>query len=242
MSTLPAFSDLRSTDNVAVRAIGVTKTYDSGGSAVIALRGVDLTVVRGERVALLGKSGSGKSTLLNLLGGLDRPASGTLRVDGADLHSMSPDGLAKFRLETVGMIFQAYNLIDSRTALENVELPMIFAGRAKSERREAARAAIEAVGLGARGGHRPSQLSGGERQRVAIARALVNQPSVLLADEPTGNLDSVTSREVLDLLLDYLDRNGTTLILVTHDEELARVAAARIVRLSDGLVVQEEVA
>ena len=242
MSILPAFSDLKSTDNVSIRAIGVTKTYEAGGSAVTALRGVDLTIVRGERVALLGKSGSGKSTLLNLLGGLDRPASGTLRVDGADLHSMSPDALSRFRLETVGMIFQAYNLIDSRTALENVELPMIFAGMSKSERRDVARAAIEAVGLGSRGGHRPSQLSGGERQRVAIARALVNRPSVLLADEPTGNLDSATSREVLDMLLDHLACNGTTLILVTHDEELARVAAARIVRLRDGLVVQEEAA
>ena len=242
MSILPAVSDLRPTDNLAVRAIGVTKTYDSGGSAVTALRGVDLTIVRGERVALLGKSGSGKSTLINLLGGLDRPASGTLRVDGADLHTMTPNALSRYRLETVGMIFQSYNLIDSRTVLENIELPMIFAGRAKSERRDAARAAIEAVGLGARGGHRPSQLSGGERQRVAIARALVNRPSLLLADEPTGNLDSVTTREVLDLLLDHLTRNGTTLILVTHDEELARFATARIVRLCDGLIVQEEVA
>jgi ABC-type lipoprotein export system ATPase subunit len=242
MSILPADSDLRSTVNLAVRAIGVTKTYDSGGSAVTALRGVDLTILRGERVALLGKSGSGKSTLLNLLGGLDRPASGTLRVDGADLHAMTPNALSRFRLETVGMIFQAYNLIDSRTVMENIELPMIFAGRAKAERRDAAREAIEAVGLGTRGGHRPSQLSGGERQRVAIARALVNRPSLLLADEPTGNLDSVTTHEVLDLLLDHLTRNGTTLILVTHDEELARVAAARIVRLRDGLIVQEEVA
>ena len=227
-------------DGPAVRAEGVTKTYEAGGSAVPALRGVGIEIGRGERVALLGKSGSGKSTLLNLLGGLDRPTSGTLRVAGADLHEMAPDALARFRLEAVGMIFQAYNLVHSRTALENVELPMVFAGRPKAERREAARAALEAVGLGDRVGHRPEQLSGGERQRVAIARALVNRPSVILADEPTGNLDSATARDVLGLLLDHLARHGTTLVLVTHDEELARHAADRIVRLHDGRVVAEE--
>jgi putative ABC transport system ATP-binding protein len=226
-------------DGPAVRAEGVTKTYEMGGASVPALRGVGIEVGRGERVALLGKSGSGKSTLLNLLGGLDRPSSGTVRVAGSDLHAMSPDALARFRLESVGMIFQAYNLVHDRTALENVELPMVFAGRAKAERRLAAREALEAVGLGDRVGHRPDQLSGGERQRVAIARALVNRPSVILADEPTGNLDSATARDVLGLLLDHLSRHGTTLILVTHDEELARHAADRVVRLRDGLVVAE---
>lgn len=236
MSILPAFSDLKSTDNVSIRAIGVTKTYEAGGSAVTALRGVDLTIVRGERVALLGKSGSGKSTLLNLLGGLDRPASGTLRVDGADLHSMSPDALSRFRLETVGMIFQAYNLIDSRTALENVELPMIFAGMSKSERRDVARAAIEAVGLGSRGGHRPSQLSGGERQRVAIARALVNRPSVLLADEPTGNLDTATGAAIIDLLFERA--GGAGLLVITHDQVVASRAGRRI-EMADGLTRAE---
>jgi ABC-type lipoprotein export system ATPase subunit len=223
----------------AVQVEGLTKVYDEGIASVAALQGVDLVVGRGERVALLGKSGSGKSTLLNLLGGLDQPTSGAVRVDGADLHAMNADEMARFRLETVGMIFQAYNLVDSRTALENVELPMIFAGRPSKERREAARVALEAVGLGGRGNHRPSQLSGGERQRVAIARALVNRPAVLLADEPTGNLDSATAGEVLELLLDHLEQHRTTLILVTHDEELAARSTDRIIRLRDGRVLEE---
>lgn len=223
----------------AVQVEGLTKIYDEGIASVAALQGVDLVVGRGERVALLGKSGSGKSTLLNLLGGLDQPTSGAVRVDGADLHAMNADEMARFRLETVGMIFQAYNLVDSRTALDNVELPMIFAGRPSRERREAARVALEAVGLGGRGNHRPSQLSGGERQRVAIARALVNRPAVLLADEPTGNLDSATAGAVLDLLLDHLEQHRTTLILVTHDEELAARSTDRIIRLRDGRVLEE---
>ncbi len=222
-----------------ILASDASKTYGVGGTTVHALRGVDLAVGRGERVALLGKSGSGKSTLLNLIGGLDRPTGGTIRVVGHDLHGMRPEAMARFRLAAVGMIFQSYNLIGSRTAAENVELPMVFAGRPKRERRAAAREALGAVGLGERAGHRPNQLSGGERQRVAIARALVNRPEVLLADEPTGNLDSATAREVLGLLLDHIARNGTTLILVTHDEDLARVAADRVVRLKDGRIVEE---
>jgi ABC-type lipoprotein export system ATPase subunit len=225
--------------DLAVQAEGLTKTYLEGDSTVAALRGIDLVIGRGERVALLGKSGSGKSTLLNLLGGLDRPTSGTIRIGGSDLHGMNPDEMARFRLETVGMIFQAYNLVDSRTTLENVELPMVFAGRARAERRAAARAAIEAVGLGDRLDHRPGQLSGGERQRVAIARALVNRPTVLLADEPTGNLDTATAREVLVLLIDHLEQYNTTLILVTHDEELARRSTDRVVRLRDGRILAE---
>ena len=226
----------------AARVQGLTKVYQAGGLAVPALRGVDLTIARGERVALLGKSGSGKSTLLNVLGGLDRPTTGTRSGSAGrrDLHGLSADDLARFRLEAVGMIFQAYNLVPSRTALENVELPMVFAGRPPKERRQAAREALEGVGLGQRLDHRPDQLSGGERQRVAIARALVNRPSLLLADEPTGNLDSATAREVLDLLLGHLERHGTTLVVVTHDEELARLAADRIVRLQDGRVAAEE--
>jgi predicted ABC-type transport system involved in lysophospholipase L1 biosynthesis ATPase subunit len=196
-----------------------------------------LEIPRGERVALLGKSGSGKSTLLNLLGGLDRPASGTVEVGGRDLARLTSSGLARFRLTTVGMIFQAFNLILSRTALENVELPMIFAGRAPRERREAARRSLEAVGLGHRLGHRPAELSGGEHQRAAIARALVNEPAILLADEPTGNLDSATAGEIVELLTRYVQAHGTTLILVTHDEELAARCTDRIVRLKDGQVV-----
>jgi ABC-type lipoprotein export system ATPase subunit len=204
----------------------------------VALRGVSIAVGRGERIALLGKSGSGKSTLLNLIGGLDRPTSGSILAGDRDVAQMSADELAAYRLTTVGMIFQAYNLIPSRSALENVELPMILAGRAPSERRAVAREALVAVGLGRRLDHRPSALSGGEHQRVAIARALVNCPEILLADEPTGNLDSATAAEIMALLLDHLRRDGTTLIMVTHDEELARQAADRIVRLKDGQVLE----
>lgn len=222
-------------DDVAVRAVGLARRY----GPVVALGGVSAEVRRGERVALLGKSGSGKSTLLNLLGGLDRPTAGSAVVEGADLAAMTGRQRAAYRLGTVGMIFQAYNLIHARTALENVELPMIFAGRPRRERREAATRALEAVGLGHRLGHRPPQLSGGEMQRAAIARALVNRPKVLLADEPTGNLDSSTAAEVLDLLLTYLRQHGTTLIMVTHDEDLAAQCADRVLRMRDGLFIDE---
>ena len=221
----------------ALRAEFVAKSYGSGPSSVVAPRGVSLEVRPGERIALLGKSGSGKSTLLNLIGGLDRPTSGRIEACGKDLAGMTADELASYRLSAVGMIFQAYNLIPSRTALENVELPMILAGRPAVERRGAARAALEAVGLGQRLHHRPPELSGGEHQRVAIARALVNHPAVLLADEPTGNLDSATAAEIMALLLVHVRREGITLILVTHDEELARHSADRIVRLKDGQIV-----
>ncbi len=224
-------------DGVAVRVEDVTKTYGSPRSEVSALCGVSLEVRQGERVALLGKSGSGKSTLLNLIGGLDRPSSGRISTGGRDLATMTGDELASYRSTTVGMIFQAYNLILSRTALENVELPMILAGRDKKDRRAAARAALEAVGLGQRLTHRPSELSGGEHQRVAIARALVNRPEILLADEPTGNLDSATSAEIIALLVNEISRAGTTLVMVTHDEELARNTADRIVFLKDGRVM-----
>jgi ABC-type lipoprotein export system ATPase subunit len=221
----------------AIRAVGVEKRYGGESSPVVALRDVSLTVQRGERVALLGKSGSGKSTLLNLLGGLDRPSCGRLEIDGHDLSRLSADGLADYRLASVGMIFQSYNLIPSRTALENVALPMIFSGHSAAARRMAATEALGSVGLGDRLDHRPAELSGGEHQRVAIARALVNRPAVLLADEPTGNLDSATAAEIMELLAEHLSRYGTTMIMVTHDEELARIHADRIVRLKDGLVV-----
>jgi ABC-type lipoprotein export system ATPase subunit len=221
----------------AIRLGEVVKSYPSGSTVVHALQGVSLEVRRGERVALLGKSGSGKSTLLNLLGGLDRPTSGTILVDGQDVSRLSADGLARYRLLRVGMIFQAYNLIPSRTALENVELPMIFAGRPATERQAEARRALEQVGLGHRLGHRPSQLSGGEQQRVAIARALVNHPALVLADEPTGNLDTDNAREVMDLLRDRVRDEGATLLLVTHDEDLARRYTERTVRIRDGRLV-----
>jgi len=218
----------------AVRCIDIAKAYGSAATPVYALRGVSFEVRRGERVALLGKSGSGKSTLLNLLGGIDQPTRGSRQVAGRDLEHLSGRDLARFRCQTVGMIFQSFNLIPSRTALENVELPMIFAGRPVRQRRAEARSALEAVGLGERLHHRPAQLSGGEAQRVAFARALVNQPAILLADEPTGNLDSATAREIMDVLMEHVRARGTTLLLVTHDEDLAQSCTDRVLRLKDG--------
>jgi predicted ABC-type transport system involved in lysophospholipase L1 biosynthesis ATPase subunit len=222
---------------VLVRVVMLAKTYGRPTAPVRALRDVSLEIRRGERVALLGKSGSGKSTLLNLLGGLDRPTAGTIEIAGRDLAQLSSKGLAHHRLSTVGMIFQSFNLVPSRTALDNVALPLIFAGWGRGERLAAARRALEAVDLGARLGHRPPELSGGEQQRVAVARALVNDPAILLADEPTGNLDSVTAGEVLARLMDHVHGHGTTLVLVTHDEELARRCTERVLRLHDGQVV-----
>jgi ABC-type lipoprotein export system ATPase subunit len=222
---------------LAVEVEGLAKVFGSPSAPVEALRGISLAVQSGQRVALLGKSGSGKSTLLNLIGGLDRPTSGSIRVAGKELSRMTANELAEYRLATVGMIFQAYNLIPTRTAIENVELPMILAGRSPPDRRAAARQALEAVGLGRRILHRPVELSGGEHQRVAIARALVNRPEILLADEPTGNLDSATAGEIMRLLLDHVQRDGTTLFLVTHDEELARQSAERIIHMRDGQII-----
>jgi ABC-type lipoprotein export system ATPase subunit len=219
---------------LAIRAVDLTRSYGPPAAPVYALRGVSLDIQCGERVALLGKSGSGKSTLLNLLGGLDRPTTGRLCVAHRELDRLTGRALARFRSASVGMIFQAFNLIASRTALENVELPMVFAGRPRRERRDEARQALERVGLGARLDHRPAELSGGESQRVAVARALVNRPEILLADEPTGNLDSVTAREVVALIREHVETHGTTLVLVTHDEELAATCTDRVLRLKDG--------
>jgi ABC-type lipoprotein export system ATPase subunit len=215
----------------------VTKVYGHSKAVVEALRGVSIGVSGGERLSILGKSGSGKSTLLGLLGGLDRPTSGSLQVGGRELSRLTERELAKYRLETVGIIFQAYNLVVSKTALENVELPMILAGMPPAERRPLAREALEAVGLGHRLDHRPVELSGGEHQRVAIARALVNRPALLLADEPTGNLDSTTANEIMALLLDKISRTGTTMVLVSHDADLARRAGDRVIEMRDGRVV-----
>ena len=220
----------------AIEAANVSKVYGTAANPVPVLNGVTFSVGAGERVALLGKSGSGKSTLLHLLAGLDAPTSGTVRVEGLDLTGMSRGRLARFRSTTVGMVFQAFHLIPTRTAWQNVELPLIFAGVAPRERRERARQALEAVGLGHRLTHRPAELSGGEKQRVAIARALVNGPSVLLADEPTGNLDSRTADEIVRLLLGHLDRTGATLVLVTHDADVAARCAGRVLQITDGRV------
>jgi ABC-type lipoprotein export system ATPase subunit len=237
---MPSTAPAPPSSDLAVRLSDVVKTYPAGAGPVHALQGVSLEVCRGERVGLLGKSGSGKSTLLNLLGGLDRPTAGAIEVAGQDIGRLGSRDLARYRLTAVGMVFQAYNLIPARTALENVELPLVFAGRPPRERRAAARRALEQVGLGHRLGHRPAELSGGEQQRVAIARALINHPALVLADEPTGNLDSDTAAEVMDLLGDRVRHEGTTLLLVTHDEELARRRTDRVVRIKDGRLVPGE--
>lgn len=222
--------------NYAIRAADLTKSYGVASAPVTALRGATFEIQRGERVALLGKSGSGKSTLMNLLGGLDHPTSGRLEVAGSDLGRLNGKQLARFRSTTVGMIFQSFNLIPSRTAFENVELPMIFSGFSPRQRRIEAKKALEAVGLGSRLRHRPAQMSGGENQRVAVARSLVNRPQIILADEPTGNLDSATAREVMDLILRHVQSHGSTLVLVTHDEELARTSTDRVIRMRDGQI------
>jgi ABC-type lipoprotein export system ATPase subunit len=217
-----------------IRLIDVARVYGPVGAEVAALRGVSLEVRRGERLALLGKSGSGKSTLLHILAGLDRPTGGAVLVNGQDLARLDARRLAGHRLATVGIIFQAFNLIASRTALQNVELPLVFSGQSPGQRRARAREALAAVGLAERLHHRPAELSGGEAQRVAIARALINDPPLVLADEPTGNLDSSTAAAIMDLLLGHVHRRGATLLLVTHDEELARKSADRIAWLRDG--------
>jgi predicted ABC-type transport system involved in lysophospholipase L1 biosynthesis ATPase subunit len=222
---------------MAIRVVDVSKTYGPAANPVHALRGVTFEVQAEERVALLGKSGSGKSTLLSLLGGLDRPTGGHVWVHDRDLATFTDDERAGHRLTGVGIVFQAYHLIPSRTAQQNVELPLLFSGHSPRARRAEARAILEAVGLGERLHHRPPELSGGERQRVALARALVNRPAMLLADEPTGNLDSSTSTEIMVLIRDYLTRNGTTLMLVTHDEDLARAHTDRVLRLQDGRLI-----
>jgi putative ABC transport system ATP-binding protein len=196
---------------------------------------VDLSIEDGEAVALVGPSGSGKSTLLNLLGGLDSPSSGEIWVDGENLAQASPKRLVAHRRERIGFVFQSFNLLQHRTAIENVEVPLMIAGIDRAQRRKQALALLERVGLGARTDHRPNQLSGGEQQRVAIARALANHPKILLADEPTGNLDSATGSEVMALLRE-LNAAGLTMILVTHDMAVASYAD-RIVRLRDGKIV-----
>ena len=220
-----------------IEIAGLVKEYGPSSARVPVLRGLDLVIPRGERVALLGRSGSGKSTLLNLLGGLDSPTSGKIVVDGQDLSDMTSNERASYRLSTVGMIFQAFYLVPGRNALENVEMPMILAGSPRAARREQAMAALAAVEMSHRLNHSPAELSGGERQRVAIARALVNRPKLLLADEPTGNLDTHTGDEVIALILDFVKSSGATMILVTHDEELAERCATRLLRMQDGMIV-----
>jgi putative ABC transport system ATP-binding protein len=208
-----------------------------GGGIIRAVDGISLAIERGEFVALLGQSGSGKSTLLNLLAGLDRPSSGSVLVQGRDLAKMSSEELAAYRRNDVGMVFQAFHLIPSMTITENVELPMRFAEVDRTERGQRVRESLERVGLGKRMEHRPSELSGGEQQRVSLARALANRPSLLLADEPTGNLDSQSQNEVLELLNNLRQKQGLTLVIITHSPEVA-TATERVIKMKDGRVVE----
>jgi len=215
----------------------LARDYPMGAEPVHALRGVSFDIDRGDYCAIVGPSGCGKSTLLNLLGVIDRPSRGTITIAGRESARMRDAEATAFRLHTIGFVFQRFYLMPALTALENVELPMAEAGRGRRERLARARALLDYVGLGARGGHRPAQLSGGEQQRVAIARALANEPALLLADEPTGELDARTGREIIDLFA-RLNADGTTIVVVTHDEQLAR-AARRVIHMRDGIVVDD---
>jgi putative ABC transport system ATP-binding protein len=223
--------------DAVIRLEHVVRSYHLGESVVNALDDVSLTIRRGDFVAVMGPSGSGKSTLLNILGCLDTPTSGTYRLEGEPVQSLSDDRLAEVRQKNIGFIFQAYHLVPRMTAVRNVELPLIFAGVEPRVRREKARAALETVGLAARMQHRPDQLSGGERQRVAIARALVMEPSILLADEPTGNLDSRSGAEIVSLI-ERLNAGGLTIVLVTHDSAVGSHAAS-ILHMRDGRIVDD---
>ena len=223
--------------SVLIDAHDLTKVYAMGDQTVHALRGVSLSIAEGDFVAIMGASGSGKSTLMNILGCLDLPSTGLYRLAGESVESMSPDQLASIRNRRIGFVFQQFNLLPRTSALENVELPMVYAGTAAATRRERAMAALEQVGLGQRHAHTPSELSGGQQQRVAIARALVNRPQLILADEPTGALDTQTSEDIMRLLT-ALNGAGMTVVLVTHENDIAQWARRRIV-FRDGLIVQD---
>jgi putative ABC transport system ATP-binding protein len=211
-----------------------------GETLIRAVDGVSLQVAAGEFVALLGSSGSGKSSLLNLIAGLDRPTSGTVNVEGKNLAGLSREELAKYRLRTVGMVFQSFNLVARMTLAENVELPLRFAEVDRGERDSLTRQAMERVGLGERATHRPSELSGGEQQRAALARALINQPKILLADEPTGNLDSHTGTEIMNFIREFNEGLGMTVVMVTHERALAERYARRLIFLADGRLVDDQ--
>ncbi len=217
---------------------GITRQYEMGGEIVRALRGVDLAVRRNEYVAIMGPSGSGKSTLMNLIGCLDTPSSGEYWLNGQQVSTMSDDALAQVRNKEIGFVFQTFNLLPRATALQNVELPLVYAGISSSERKKRAASALERVQLAERMSHKPNELSGGQRQRVAIARALVNEPSILLADEPTGNLDSQTSEEIMRVF-EGLASQGQTVIMVTHEPDIA-AHARRVVVLRDGVIASDD--
>jgi putative ABC transport system ATP-binding protein len=221
-----------------IRLRNISRLYQMGAETIYSLRDVSLEIQRGEYVAIMGPSGSGKSTLMNLIGCLDSPTSGSYELNGTDVSEMDDNELADVRNREIGFVFQTFNLLPRSHALHNVELPLIYASMDVDARREQARAALASVGLADRMFHRPNELSGGQRQRVAVARALVNNPSILLADEPTGNLDSKTGLEIMALFED-LSRKGHTIIHITHEEEIAR-QARRVVRIRDGLIAADE--
>ncbi|HXY68111.1 MAG TPA: ABC transporter ATP-binding protein [Gemmatimonadales bacterium] len=218
-----------------IRTVALTRDYPMGGETVRALRGVDLEIQPNEYVAIMGPSGSGKSTLMNLIGCLDTPTSGQYWLAGTEVSRMSDDELARVRNRQIGFVFQTFNLLPRASALHNVELPLVYAGLPARERRQRAEQALGSVGLGDRMEHKPAELSGGQRQRVAIARALVTEPSIILADEPTGNLDSTTSEEIMKILEELHRTRGQTIVMVTHEADIAR-HAARVVTLHDGMV------
>lgn len=220
--------------NPLIKITNIKRDFPLGNEIVYVLKGIDLEINKGEYVALMGPSGSGKSTLMNILGCLDTPTSGTYILNGKHVSEMQDDELAGIRNKEIGFVFQTFNLMPRTTALDNVALPMVYAGHSKSERVERATEVLTQVGLNDRMDHKPNQLSGGQRQRVAVARALVNKPSIILADEPTGNLDSKTSVEIMNLF-NEIHANGNTVILVTHEEDIAAYAH-RIIRLRDGII------
>jgi putative ABC transport system ATP-binding protein len=223
--------------SLVIKIRGIVRNFPLGNEVVKVLKGIDLDIKRGEYVALMGPSGSGKSTLMNLLGCLDTPTGGTYELNGKDVSNMSQDELAEIRNKEIGFVFQTFNLLPRTTALENVALPMVYAGASKEERKKQAEKVLADVGLADRMDHKSSQLSGGQRQRVAVGRALVNKPSIILADEPTGNLDSKTSVEIMGLF-DEIHENGNTVIIVTHEEDIAKYAH-RVIRLVDGMVASD---
>jgi len=217
---------------------GISKKFKIGEVEVQALRGIDLVINRGEYVALMGPSGSGKSTLMNILGCLDTPSGGTYKLNKTDVSNLSDNELAEIRNKEIGFVFQTFNLLARNTAMDNVALPLVYAGYSRKERTEKAEKSLASVGLTDRMDHKPNELSGGQRQRVAIARALINDPSIILADEPTGNLDTKTSVEIMQLM-EEIHQKGNTVVVVTHEEDIAR-RAKRIVRLRDGVIESDE--
>jgi len=238
MTTAPVASAARST--LAIRSENLCRHYRMGESLIRAVDGVSLEIHSAEFVALLGSSGSGKSSVLNLIAGLDRPTSGSVIVQDRDLAKLSREDLAKYRLHVVGMVFQSFNLIASMTVAENVELPLRFAEVDRNQRLKLAQEALERVGLQGRMNHRPTELSGGEQQRAALARALINRPQLLLADEPTGNLDSHTGTEIMDMVRDFNRELGMTVLMVTHERALAERYAQRMIFLADGKLVDDQ--